>query len=263
MTLVQRLSRSMLVAALAVAGGAARAHGDEDHARKAGPMKREQKDWGIAGDAKAAKRTVEFKMSDTMRFTPDTLEVKQGETVKLVLKNNGAVLHEFVLGTKKELEEHAALMVKFPSMEHSEPYMAHVAPGKTGEIIWTFNRAGDFDFACLIAGHYQSGMVGKVKVLAAPPGKRASMAALHWIADAAAPAAGDMTDGEVRKIDIETSRLTLKHGEIKNLDMPSMTMVFVVKDKVLLDKLQPGDKVKFKAVNEGGKFTVTELRRVP
>ena len=48
-------------------------------------------------------------------------------------------------------------MVKFPNMEHDEPYMAHVAPGKTGEIVWTFNRAGDFDFACLIAGHYQAG----------------------------------------------------------------------------------------------------------
>jgi uncharacterized cupredoxin-like copper-binding protein len=57
-------------------------------------------------------------------------------------------------------------MVKFPTMEHSEPYMAHVPPGKTGEIVWTFNRAGDFDFACLIAGHYQAGMVGKVKVAA-------------------------------------------------------------------------------------------------
>ena len=76
-------------------------------------------------------------------------------------------MHEFVLGTKKELDNHAALMMKFPGMEHSEPYMAHVAPGKTGEITWTFNRPGDFDFACLIAGHYQAGMVGKVKVVAA------------------------------------------------------------------------------------------------
>ena len=46
-------------------------------------------------------------------------------------------MHEFVIGTKKELDEHAALMLKFPDMEHDEPYMAHVAPGKTGEIIWT------------------------------------------------------------------------------------------------------------------------------
>jgi uncharacterized cupredoxin-like copper-binding protein len=143
------------------------AHGDEAHAKEAGPVSKEQKAWGIAGDAKAARRTVEFKMSDSMRFTPDRIEVKQGETVRLLLKNEGKLLHEFVLGTKKELDEHAALMVKFPNMEHDEPYMAHVPPGKRGQIVWTFNRAGEFDFACLIAGHYQAGMVGKVKVVAA------------------------------------------------------------------------------------------------
>lgn len=101
-----------------------------------------------------------------MRFTPDALQVRQGETVKLVMKNEGQMLHEFVIGTAKELEDHAALMVKFPNMEHSEPYMAHVNPGKTGSIVWTFNKAGEFDFACLIAGHYQAGMVGKITVLA-------------------------------------------------------------------------------------------------
>ena len=58
-------------------------------------------------------------------------------------------------------------MVKFPTMEHDEPYMAHVKPGESGEIVWTFNRPGDFDFACLIAGHYQAGMVGKIKVVPA------------------------------------------------------------------------------------------------
>ncbi len=146
------------------------AHGNEDHATPAGPVKKEQKAWGIAGDLKSVKRTVEFKMTDAMRFTPDHLEVKQGDTLKFVLRNDGAVMHEFVIGTKQDLDEHAALMLKFPTMEHSEPYMAHVGPQKTGEIIWTFNKPGDFDFACLIAGHYQAGMVGKIKVLAANDG---------------------------------------------------------------------------------------------
>lgn len=141
------------------------AHGDS-HSQKSSAVKKEQKDWGIAGDAKAAKRRVVFSMSDNMRFTPDTLTVRQGETVRIVVKNQGKVLHEFVLGTKKELDEHAALMLKFPNMEHDEPHMAHVPAGKTGEIVWTFNRAGDFDFACLIAGHYQAGMVGRIKVVA-------------------------------------------------------------------------------------------------
>jgi len=140
------------------------AHGDEVHDKKVGAVKKEQKEWGIAGDMKAAKRTITLTMSDAMRFTPDKLEVKQGETIRIVVKNEGKQLHEFVIGTRKELDEHAALMVKFPNMEHDEPYMAHVGAGKTGEIVWNFNKAGDFDFACLIAGHYQAGMVGSIKV---------------------------------------------------------------------------------------------------
>ena len=79
------------------------------------------------------------------------------------------------------------------------------------------------------------------------------------------PAAGpvaagaDMTEAEVRKVDKASGKLTLKHAEIKSLDMPAMTMVFGVKDKAMLDKLQPGDKVRFRAVDDGGKFTVTQI----
>ena len=135
-------------------GAPAFAHGDKKNA-KVVPLKKEQKPWGIAGDAKAAKRTVPVSMADDMRFIPGKIDVKQGETIRFTLKNDGELLHEFVIGTKKDLDEHAALMVKFPKMEHDEPYMAHVPPGKTGQIVWNFNRAGDFDFACLIAGHYQ------------------------------------------------------------------------------------------------------------
>ena len=71
--------------------------------------------------------------------------------------------------------------------------------------------------------------------------------------------ATDMTDGEVRKIDKAQKKITLKHAEIKSLDMPPMTMVFVVRDAALLDKVQPGDKVRFKAIDDGGKLTVTEI----
>ena len=152
-----------LVSALVVST-AVLAHEGPDHGKKAPAVRKEQKAWGIAGDAKSAKRTVQVTMSDTMRFAPDALTVRRGETVRLVFRNEGQQLHEFVLGTKQELEEHAALMVKFPNMEHDEPYMVHVPAGKTGEIVWTFNRAGEFDFACLIPGHYQAGMVGKISV---------------------------------------------------------------------------------------------------
>jgi uncharacterized cupredoxin-like copper-binding protein len=162
-------NRTHLLAAALIAitmqAGPATAHGDT-HGQKPGAVRKEQKAWGIAAEAKTVQRTVVFTMSDQMRFTPDTLTVRLGETVKIVVKNEGKMLHEFVLGTKKELDEHAALMLRFPTMEHDEPYMAHVPAGKSGEIVWTFNRAGEFDFACLIAGHYQAGMVGKILVAA-------------------------------------------------------------------------------------------------
>jgi uncharacterized cupredoxin-like copper-binding protein len=91
--------------------------------------------------------------------------VRVGQTVRFVMFNEGKLMHELVIGTKPVLDQHAALMRKHPTMEHDEPYMAHVAPGRHGEIVWKFNRAGEFDFACLIAGHYESGMVGKVTVV--------------------------------------------------------------------------------------------------
>ena len=84
----------------------------------------------------------------------------------------------------------------------------------------------------------------------------------HAPAAASAAAGDDMTEGEVRKVDIDAAKITLKHADIKSLDMPAMTMVFVVKDKAMIDKLKTGDKVKFKTINDGGKFTVTEIQPV-
>jgi uncharacterized cupredoxin-like copper-binding protein len=162
--------RKMLGAALAVGlltfGRTASAHGEKTHAKKAAAVKKEQKDWGIAGDAKDVKRTIDCKMLDTMRFSPDRIEARLGETLRFTATNNGRVLHEFVIGTKAENAAHYELMKKFPNMEHDEPWMAHVAAGGKSEIIWKFNRPGEFEFACLIAGHYEAGMVGKVIVSA-------------------------------------------------------------------------------------------------
>jgi uncharacterized cupredoxin-like copper-binding protein len=156
------VKRRGLMAALALLPLGAQAHGDAH--KPAGPAKREQTDWGIAGDARAVRRTVDVRMTDTMRFTPDRIAVREGETLRLRVHNAGRLMHEFVIGTPATLDEHAKLMEKFPGMEHDEPYMAHVPPGRSGEIVWTFNRAGDFRFACLIAGHYAAGMVGHISV---------------------------------------------------------------------------------------------------
>ncbi len=151
-----------IICAALLAVSPARAHGDPANPRTA--VVKEQKDWGIAGDAKDVKRTITLVMTDNMRFTPDRIEVRQGETVRLRIQNKGQLQHELVIGTGQELAAHAAAMVKHPGMEHAEPYMAHVAPGKTGDLVWTFNRAGKFEFACLIAGHFQAGMKGTITV---------------------------------------------------------------------------------------------------
>jgi len=122
---------------------------------------------GKAGDASKVSRTVTVDMSDTMRFSPSSITVKQGETIRLVVKNSGAIKHELVLGTEKELKEHYEVMKKNPEMEHADENMVTVAPGKTGEIVWQFTKAGKIDFACLQPGHYDAGMKGAVNVAAA------------------------------------------------------------------------------------------------
>ncbi len=132
------------------------------HAQSTAPA--EQKDWGVAGDPKKATRTIDIRMTDNMRFAPNQLQIKLGETVRLVAVNAGKVLHEIVIGTPQELKAHAEMMKKHPGMEHDEPYMAHVDPGKKGDIVWTFNRAGSFEFACLIPGHFEAGMIGRITV---------------------------------------------------------------------------------------------------
>ncbi|TKB23702.1 hypothetical protein FCL47_21155 [Desulfopila sp. IMCC35006] len=109
-------------------------------------------------------RTVHIDMNDEMRYVPDHLIVKQGETIKFVLKNSGEIDHEFVLGTEKELLEHYKLMQKFPEMEHEDPNQVRVAPGQVGEVVWHFTKPGKIDFGCLMPGHYDAGMKGTVEV---------------------------------------------------------------------------------------------------
>ena len=155
----------VIVSAL-TANGAVFAHTDAPQdakpARKA--VSTEEKAFGREGDPKKVSRTVTVDMSDKMRFSPASLTVRQGETVRFVVKNSGKVMHEMVLGTMQELKEHAELMRKHPGMEHDEPYMAHVAPGKTERIVWQFTKPGEFYYGCLVPGHFDAGMLGKINI---------------------------------------------------------------------------------------------------
>lgn len=154
-------------AVLALGASTAFAHGDAPHATPARAFdasRVEETAFGREGNPARATRTIRVEMADTMRFTPTELTVKRGETVRIVATNKGQVLHEMVLGTPDELRKHAEMMKKHPGMEHDEAHIAHVKPGASGEIVWQFTKAGQFQFACLIPGHFEAGMVGKVRV---------------------------------------------------------------------------------------------------
>ena len=165
----RRTTQRILVALAAMGAVAitplAFAHGDQPHAaRTFDASKVEAMPFGQEGDPKKAARTITVDMSDTMRFTPAQITVQRGETVRIVSRNKGQVLHEMVIGTPAELKKHAEEMKKNPGMEHDEPYMAHVKPGQSGAIVWQFTQPGEFQFACLLPGHFEAGMVGKVTV---------------------------------------------------------------------------------------------------
>jgi len=154
-----------LAASLALVSGAAMAHSEAKQGkREPRPISTEETPFGREGDPKKATRTVRIGMADTMRFDPAELTIKRGETVRFVVRNHGKVLHEMVIGNMKELREHAELMKKHPGMEHDEPYMAHVDPGKEQSITWQFTKEGKFYYGCLIPGHFEAGMVGRIIV---------------------------------------------------------------------------------------------------
>lgn len=160
---MSRMKAGVTLMVLGVASAHAHTGAHETKAPKINYAKAEETPFGKAADPRKAKAVV-VHMSDTMRFSPSEIVVKKGDIVRFEVKNDGKVMHEMVLGTMKELKEHAALMKKFPNMEHDEPHMLHVPPGKSGEMGWEFTRTGEFFFACLIPGHYEAGMVGKVIV---------------------------------------------------------------------------------------------------
>ncbi|HET9475644.1 MAG TPA: cupredoxin family protein [Steroidobacteraceae bacterium] len=183
------LRSAVVAAALVVATGPAWSHGDNhggQPAAKPASVSTQEHAFGRAGDPRRVTRTFQVGMDDRMHFRataalrhdgksdarpgdahqmkPGDIVVKRGETVRFVVRNHGKAMHEMVIGTMRELKDHAELMRKFPGMEHDEPYMAHVAPGKQGEIVWQFTKPGEFYYGCLVPGHMEAGMVAKITV---------------------------------------------------------------------------------------------------
>ena len=155
------VSLSALIAAAALSSAAIAGPGEKGHTHRTFAA-------GAPGDPKKPARTITVEMKETedgkMIYVPDRLEVKRGDQVKFALKNVGKVDHEFMLDSVKNNAKHKIEMQKNPDMEHDDPNGKRLAPGKEDEIVWRFTKAGQFEFACLIPGHYESGMKGIVVV---------------------------------------------------------------------------------------------------
>lgn len=147
-------STLLALAAVGALAGAASAHGPSSPA-------------GEAGHRENASRTVEVRMLEAdgrMLFEPAELTIRRGDTVRFVVSNAGLLDHEMVIDTPEGNQRHKAAMERNPDMEHADPNAVKVEPSKTGEIVWRFTNAGTFEYACLIPGHYQAGMHGRIVV---------------------------------------------------------------------------------------------------
>lgn len=122
---------------------------------------------GEPGTPKRASRTIVVTMTEQdgkMIFKPSRIEVRHNEQIRFVLTNVGYLHHEFMIATPEENKKHAVLMQKYPDMEHDDPNGRTVKSKEKGELLWRFTKRGTFEFACLIPGHYESGMYGTIIV---------------------------------------------------------------------------------------------------
>lgn len=196
---------------------------------------------GMMGDVT---RTIDVTMRETddgaMIFEPAAFDIKQGETIRFHITNMGELEHEFVLDTKDGNARHKEMMAQM-EMAHDDPNSIQLAPGESGEIVWTFSNPGAFEYACLIPGHYESGMHGPIQV-------------------AETAVERTYTKGVVKKVKADKGQVTIIHEELVELDMPAMTMVFFVADDSMLDGLSEGQEIAFAAERVKGKLTVVDLK---
>jgi uncharacterized cupredoxin-like copper-binding protein len=122
---------------------------------------------GEPGDPKKPARMVKVAMIEQgkkMLFEPSVIQVHKGEQIRFVLDNDGTESHEFVLATPAENRKHAEEMKRYPDMEHDDPNARRLTPYTSGELVWKFTKSGEFEYACLIPGHLEAGMLGKIIV---------------------------------------------------------------------------------------------------
>jgi uncharacterized cupredoxin-like copper-binding protein len=122
---------------------------------------------GEPGEPQKSARVVNVTIRDAggkLAFDPALVNVRLGEQIKFFVTNAGQLDHEFFLGSPEEISEHEDMMKKMPDMEHHDANVIRLKPTETKEIVWHFSKAGDFEYACLLPGHLEAGMFGKVDV---------------------------------------------------------------------------------------------------
>jgi uncharacterized cupredoxin-like copper-binding protein len=179
-----RVAAFVVLAAIAAAGivvpagetlGSAAAHAAEspragEASQPKAPARRKPRaardmPFGREGDPRKATRTITIETSDTMRYFPEHVSVKKGQTVRINVRNSGALPHEMMIGTMDDLKKHAAMMKQNPEMSHDDANVARVEAGMTGRIVWQFTRSGEFYYGCLAPGHFEAGMIGTIVVI--------------------------------------------------------------------------------------------------
>jgi uncharacterized cupredoxin-like copper-binding protein len=231
---------AIALSAPAIAAGTHSGGHDEAHADEHAEMM-----FGMPGDPEKVDRTIDVTMRETddgdMIFEPASLEIAKGETIRFNVMNKGALEHEFVIDTFEGNAEHKEMMAAM-DMEHDDPNSVRLDEGGTGEVIWTFATEGTFEFACMIPGHYESGMHGPITV-----------------SEKMAQADVEYATGKVKKIDAKAGKVTIIHGPLVALDMPAMTMVFRA-DEAMIARMSEGQDIEFVADRVKGKLTVTQMQ---
>lgn len=160
---MKRSGTLLVAAAFTLAGGLA-AHAGPG---AAGHSHAPDAAYGKPGDPKKAGRTIDIGMHEgdgRMYFTHAEIRVKAGETVRLRVKNHGHLDHELVIDTPEGNAKHKIAMEKNPDMEHDDPNAIRLGHAGDGQLVWHFTRKGVFEYACLIPGHYEAGMKGRIIV---------------------------------------------------------------------------------------------------
>lgn len=226
----------LVAAAIAALTTQAFAGGEDNHSHD------DEKAVGKPAKIGKETKTVDVIMRETddgdMIFEPGSLDIKTGEIVLFNIKNVGELEHEFVLDTFEENQKHKKVMAEFPDMEHDDPNAVRLEAGETGQIVWNFSNGGKFEFACLIPGHYESGMHGDLLVADKLP---------------------TYTKGIIKRV-TKSGKVTVKHEELVDLGMPAMTMVFRAADDDMLETFSEGQEINFVADRVKGKLTIIKLK---